>query len=58
MAKSWQTASQTKISEAMAAIGSTISTNQAGADRGSVDCAGGNSEDEPTDSTGCTLELI
>ena len=58
MLKSWQTASQTTISEAIAAIGSTISTNQAGADRGSVDCAGGNSEDELTDPAGCTLELI
>jgi hypothetical protein len=42
----------------MAAIGSTISTNQAGAERGSVDCASGNSEDELTDPAGCTLELI
>ena len=58
MAKSRQTTSQITSSEAMAAIGSTISTNQAGADRGSVDCASGNSEDELTDPTGCALELI
>jgi hypothetical protein len=58
MANSWQAASQTRISAAMAAIGSTISTNQAGAERGSVECASGNSEDELTDPAGCALELI
>jgi hypothetical protein len=42
----------------MAAIGSTISTNQAGAERGSVDCASANPEDELTDPAGCALELI
>jgi hypothetical protein len=42
----------------MATVGNTISMNQAGAGRASVDGASANPEDELTDPAGCTLELI
>src|SRR5215467_6210890 len=57
-AKSWQAASHTRNSPAMAATGSTTSTNQAGSGRGSMNGVATGAEDEFTDSAGGALELI